>query len=202
MENKTILEYLQNDDIAKLVGEAFAEHIRDCAESLRKRKTGAQIQSAVKALAAIPMENQNVARIWDTGEYLYVMSPRTVVRVRGNGIAVEGSSLPVLKAAEKLFDTEQHAGETVSDIDWPFFLAEATIDFKKKKPWIGLYREGAEPYGYAVDAASLVPALTILCKPERVWTWGTERSRMMRLENDSIAVVTLLKKEEKKEGDK
>lgn len=202
MENKTILEYLQDDDIAKLVGEAFAEHIRDCAESLRKRKTGAQIQSAVKALAAIPMENQNVARIWDTGEYLYVMSPRTVVRVRGNGIAVEGSSLPVLKAAEKLFDTEQHAGETVSDIDWPFFLAEATIDFKKKKPWIGLYREGAEPYGYAVDAASLVPALTILCKPERVWTWGTERSRMMRLENDSIAVVTLLKKEEKKEGDK
>ena len=202
MENKTILEYLQDDDIAKLVGEAFAEHIRDCAESLRKRKTGAQIQSAVKALAAIPMENQNVARIWDTGEYLYVMSPRTVVRVRGNGIAGEGSSLPVLKAAEKLFDTEQHAGETVSDIDWPFFLAEATIDFKKKKPWIGLYREGAEPYGYAVDAASLVPALTILCKPERVWTWGTERSRMMRLENDSIAVVTLLKKEEKKEGDK
>ena len=88
MENKTILEYLQDDDIAKLVGEAFAEHIRDCAESLRKRKTGAQIQSAVKALAAIPMENQNVARIWDTGEYLYVMSPRTVVRVRGNGIAV------------------------------------------------------------------------------------------------------------------
>ena len=202
MENKTILEYLQDDDIAKLVGEAFAEHIRDCAESLRKRKTGAQIQSAVKALAAIPMENQNVARIWDTGEYLYVMSPRTVVRVRGNGIAVEGSSLPVLKAAEKLFDTEQHAGETVSDIDWPFFLAEATIDFKKKKPWIGLYREGAEPYGYAVDAASLVPALTILCKPERVWTWGTDRARMMRLENDSIAVVTLLKKEEKKEGDK
>ena len=148
------------------------------------------------------MEKQNVARIWDTGEYLYVMSPRTVVRVRGNGIALEGSSLPVLKAAEKLFDTEQHAGETVSDIDWPFFLAEATIDFKKKKPWIGLYREGMAPYGYAADAASLVPALTILCKPERVWTWGTERSRMMRLENDSIAVVTLLKKEEKKEGDK
>lgn len=202
MENKTILEYLQHNETEKLFGEAFAEHIRDCAESLRKRKTGAQIQSAAKAIIAIPMEREDVARIWDTGEYLYVMSPRTVVRVRGNGIALEGSSLPVLKAAEKLFDTEQHAGETVSDIDWPFFLAEATTDFKKKKPWIGLYREGAEPYGYAVDAASLVPALTILCKPERVWTWGTERSRMMRLENDSIAVVTLLKKEEKKEGDK
>lgn len=202
MENKTILEYLQHNETAKLFGEAFAEHIRDCAESLRKRKTGAQIMSAAKAIAAIPMENQNVARIWDTGEYLYVMSPRTVVRVRGNGIALEGSNLPVLKAAEKLFDTEQHAGETVSDIDWPFFLAEATTDFKKKKPWIGLYREGAAPYGYAADAASLVPALTILCKPERVWTWGTERSRMMRLENDSIAVVTPLKKEEKKEGDK
>ena len=212
MENKTILEYLLSDKeilehlrgakIEELREEAFAEHIRDCAESLRKKKTPAQIQSAAKALAAIPMENQNVARIWDTGEYLYVMSPRTVVRVRGNGIALEGSSLPVLKAAEKLFDTEQHAGETVSDIDWPFFLAEATTDFKKKKPWIGLYREGAEPYGYAVDAASLVPALTILCKPERVWTWGTERARTMRLENDSIAVVTLLKKEEKEEGDK
>lgn len=202
MENKTILEYLQHNETEKLFGEAFAEHIRDCAESLRKKKTPAQILSAAKALAAIPMENQNVARIWDTGEYLYVMSPRTVVRVRGNGIALEGSNLPVLKAAEKLFDTEQHAVETVSDIDWPFFLAEATTDFKKKKPWIGLYREGAEPYGYAADAASLVPALTILCKPERVWTWGTERSRMMRLENDSIAVVTLLKKEEKKEGDK
>lgn len=202
MENKTILEYLQHNETEKLFGEAFAEHIRDCAESLRKKKTPAQIQSAAKALAAIPMENQNVARIWDTGEYLYVMSPRTVVRVRGNGIALEGSSLPVLKAAEKLFDTEQHAGETVSDIDWPFFLAKATTDFKKKKPWIGLYREGAEPYGYAADAASLVPALTILCKPERVWTWGTERSRMMCLENDSIAVVTLLKKEEKEEGDK
>lgn len=202
MENKTILEYLQHNDTAKLFGEAFAEHIRDCAESLRKRKTGAQIMSAAKALIAIPTEREDVARIWDTGEYLYVMSPRTVVRVRGNGIALEGSGLPVLKAAEKLFDTEQHAGETVSDIDWPFFLAEATTDFKKKKPWIGLYREGAEPYGYAADAASLVPALTILCKPERVWTWGTERSRTMRLENDSIAVVTLLKKEEKKEGDK
>lgn len=199
MENKTILEHLQHNDTAKLFGEAFAEHIRDCAESLRKRKTGAQIMSAAKALAAIPMENQNVARIWDTGEYLYVMSPRTVVRVRGNGIALEGSNLPVLKAAEKLFDTEQHAGENVSDIDWPFFLAEATTDFKKKKPWIGLYWEGAEPYGYAADAASLVPALTILGKPERVWTWGTERARTMRMENDSIAVVTLLKKEEKKE---
>lgn len=202
MENKTILEYLQHNETEKLFGEAFAEHIRDCAESLRKRKTGAQIQSAAKAIIAIPMEREDVARIWDTGEYLYVMSPRTVVRVRGNGIALEGSSLPVLKAAEKLFDTEQHAGETVSDIDWAFFLAEATTDFKKKKPWIGLYREGMAPYGYAADAASLVPALTILCKPERVWTWGTERSRMMRLENDSIAVVTLLKKEEKKEGDK
>ena len=202
MENKTILEYLQHNETEKLFGEAFAEHIRDCAESLRKRKTGAQIMSAAKALAAIPMENQNVARIWDTGEYLYVMSPRTVVRVRGDGIALEGSNLPVLKAAEKLFDTEQHAGETVSDIDWPFFLAEATTDFKKKKPWIGLYREGMAPYGYAADAASLVPALTILCKPERVWTWGTERSRTMRLENDYVSVVTLLKKEEKKEGDK
>ena len=202
MENKTILEYLQNNKIGKLFSEAFAEHIRDCAESLRKKKTPAQIMSAAKALSAIPMENQNVARIWDAGEYLYVMSPRTVVRVRGNGIALEGSGLPVLKAAEKLFDTEQHAGETVSDIDWPFFLAEATADFKKKRKWIGLYREGAEPYGYAADAASLVPALTILGRPERVWTWGTERSRMMRLENDSIAVVTLLKKEEKKEGDK
>lgn len=202
MENKIILEYLQHNDTAKLFGEAFAEHIRDCAESLRKRKTGAQIMSAAKAIIAIPMEREDVARIWDTGEYLYVMSPRTVVRVRGNGIALEGSSLPVLKAAEKLFDTEQHAGETVSDIDWAFFLAEATTDFKKKKPWIGLYREGAAPYGYAADAASLVPALTILGKPERVWTWGTERARMMRLENDSIAVVTLLKKEEKEEGGK
>ena len=197
MENKTILEYLQHNETEKLFGEAFAEHIRDCAESLRKRKTGAQIMSAAKALAAIPMENQNVARIWDTGEYLYVMSPRTVVRVRGDGIALEGSNLPVLKAAEKLFDTEQHAGETVSDIDWPFFLAEATADFKKKRTWIGLYREGAEPYGYAVDAASLVPALTILGQPERVWTWGLERSLMMRLENDYVSVVTLLKKEEK-----
>lgn len=197
MENKTILEHLQHNETEKLFGEAFAEHIRDCAESLRKRKTGAQIMSAAKAIAAIPMENQNVARIWDTGEYLYVMSPRTVVRVRGNGIALEGSGLPVLKAAEKLFDTEQHAGETVSDIDWPFFLAEATTDFKKKRTWIGLRREGAEPYGYAVDAASLVPALTILGQPERVWTWGPERSLMMRLENDYVSVVTLLKKEEK-----
>ncbi len=202
MENKTILEHLHDAEIEGLWRLAFDEYVQDCRSSFGRKKTPAQIQSAVKALMAIPLGNQNVARIWDTGEYLYVMSPRTVVRAINRGPALQPSELPVLKAAEKLFDTEQHAGETVSDIDWPFFLAEATVDFKKKRTWIGLYREGAEPYGYAVDAASLVPALTILCKPERVWTWGTDRSRMMRLENDSIAVVTLLKKEEKKEGDK
>lgn len=202
MENKTILEHLHDAEIEELWRLAFDEYVQDCRASFGRKKTPAQLQSAAKALATIPMENQNVARIWDTGEYLYVMSPRTVVRAINRGPALQPSELPVLKAAEKLFDTEQHAGENVSDIDWPFFLAEATTDFKKKKPWIGLYWEGAEPYGYAADAASLVPALTILGKPERVWTWGTERARTMRMENDSIAVVTLLKKEEKKEGNK
>lgn len=202
MENKTILEHLHDAEIEGLWRLAFDEYVQDCRSSFGRKKTPAQIQSAVKALMAIPLGDQNVARTWDTGEYRYVMSPRTVVRVLGDKIALEGSSLPVRKAVEAVFDTDQISGSTVSDIDWPFFLAEATADFKKKRTWIGLYREGVAPYGYAADAASLVPALTILCKPERVWTWGTERSRMMRLENDSIAVVTLLKKEEKKEGDK
>ena len=197
MENKTILEHLHDVEIEGLWRLAFDEYVQDCRSSFGRKKTPAQIQSAVKALMAIPLGNQNVARIWDTGEYRYVMSPRTVVRVLGDKIALEGSSLPVRKAVEAVFDTDQISGSTVSDIDWPFFLAEATADFRKKRTWIGLRREGAEPYGYAVDAAPLVPALTILGQPERVWTWGPERSLMMRLENDYVSVVTLLKKEEK-----
>ena len=206
MENKTILEHLQDAEIEKLWRLAFDEYVQDCRSSFGRKKTPAQIQSAAKALMAIPMGNQNPARIWETGEYIYIISPRTVVRAINRGPALKPNELPVVGAAEKLFvvgaaeklfDADQSSGSTVSDIDWPFFLAEATADFKKKRKWIGLYRKGAEPYGYAVDAASLVPALTILGRPERVWTWGPERSLMMRMENDSVSVVTLLKKEEK-----